>query len=96
MTGMNFPAVLQVRLDHDTFAPGAPPFLLNGGSTVRSEITKIFEAGYRGQPTSRLSYSITVYHTIYDHLRTQEVDPSRTFLVFANEMEGKLWIRHLC
>ncbi|MGZ5781577.1 MAG: TonB-dependent receptor plug domain-containing protein, partial [Burkholderiaceae bacterium] len=29
------------RLDHDTFVPGAPPFLLNGGSTVRSEIAKV-------------------------------------------------------
>ncbi|MGZ3158783.1 MAG: TonB-dependent receptor plug domain-containing protein [Burkholderiaceae bacterium] len=77
------------RLDHDTFVPGAPPFLLNGGSTVRSEIAKVFEVGYRGQPTSRISYSVTGYHTVYDHLRTQEVDPSQTFLTFANEMEGK-------
>lgn len=77
------------RLDHDTFVPGAPPFLLNGGSTVRSEIAKVFELGYRGQMTSRVSYSVTGFHTIYDHLRTQEVDPSQTFLIFANEMEGK-------
>jgi iron complex outermembrane recepter protein len=77
------------RLDHDAFVPGAPPFLLNGGSEVRSEIAKVFELGYRGQPASRVSYSITGFHTIYDHLRTQEVDPSQTFLVFANEMEGK-------
>jgi iron complex outermembrane receptor protein len=77
------------RLDHDTFVPGAPPFLLNGGSTVRSEVAKVFEAGYRGQPAARLSYSLTVYHTIYDHLRTQQIDPSQTFLFFSNDMEGK-------
>jgi iron complex outermembrane receptor protein len=76
------------RLDHDTFVPGSPPFLLNGGSAVRSEIAKVFEVGYRSQPTARISYSVTGFHTIYDHLRTQEIDPSQTFLVFANEMEG--------
>lgn len=77
------------RLDHDVFVPGAPPFLLNGGSTVRSEVAKVFELGYRGQPSSRLSYSVTGFHTIYDHLRTQEIDPSQTFLIFSNDMEGK-------
>jgi iron complex outermembrane receptor protein len=76
------------RLDHDTFVPGSPPFLLNGGAAVRSEIAKVFEAGYRGQLTSTLSYSVTASHTKYDYLRTQEIDPSQTFLVFANEMEG--------
>jgi iron complex outermembrane receptor protein len=77
------------RLDHDTYVPGAPPYLLDGGSTVRSEIAKVFELGYRGQVTSRISYSITGYHTIYDHLRTQEISASQTFLTFENGMEGK-------
>lgn len=56
---------------------------------MRSEVAKVFELGYRGQPTSQLSYSVTVFHTIYDHLRTQELAPSGTFLIFANEMQGK-------
>lgn len=76
------------RLDRDAFIPGTPPFLLNGGSSTRSEVAKVYEIGYRGQPSNRLSYSVTLFHSIYDHLRTQEIAPSRTFLVFGSEMEG--------
>jgi iron complex outermembrane receptor protein len=76
------------RLDADVFIPGAPPFLLNGGRTVRSEVAKVYEVGYRGQPTSKTSYSVTAFHNVYDYLRTQEIAPSRTFLIFSNEMKG--------
>jgi iron complex outermembrane receptor protein len=76
------------RLDHDTFVPGTAPFLLNGGSTVRSELANVFEIGYRGQSTSRLSYSATAFHTVYDYLRTQEIAASRTYVFYANQMEG--------
>jgi len=77
------------RLDRDTFVPGRPPFLLAGGPTVRSEIAKVYEIGYRGQPISNLSYSATVYHADYDHLRTQEIAPSGTSLFFGSGMEGE-------
>ncbi len=76
------------RLDRDAYAPATPPFLLNGGQEVRSEVAKVFEVGYRGQPSRRISYSVTVFHTIYDDLRTQEIDPTVTFITFANKMEG--------
>jgi iron complex outermembrane receptor protein len=77
------------RFDRDVFVPASPPFLLAGGPNVRSEVANVYEIGYRGQPTRRSSYSITAFHTIYHHLRTQEIAPSGTFLFFANEMEGK-------
>ena len=77
------------RLDADAFIPGAPPYLLQGGPQVRSEIAKVIELGYRGQPLPNLSYSLTAFHNDYDHLRTQEVDPSNTFITFGNLMEGK-------
>ena len=76
------------RLDRDVFVPASPPFLLAGGPDVRSEVAKVYELGYRGQPTRRITWSVTAFHTDYDHLRTQELAPSRTFVVFANEMEG--------
>ena len=76
------------RLDRDTFIPGSPPFLLTGGPDVRSEIAKVYELGYRGQPASRFSYSATAFYADYDHLRTQEIAPSFTSVFFANEMEG--------
>jgi len=77
------------RLDHDTFVPGQPPFLLRGGSTVRSETATVFELGYRGQPTSNTSLSVTAYQADYDHLRTQQIDPGYTYIFFANGMEGR-------
>jgi iron complex outermembrane receptor protein len=77
------------RLDSDAFIPGTPPFLLRGGPGVRSEVANVYEVGYRGEPTADTLLSVTLFHNDYDHLRTQEIDPSRTFVVFANEMEGK-------
>jgi iron complex outermembrane receptor protein len=77
------------RLDADAFVPGRPPFLLRGGPTVRAEVAKVFELGYRGQPLDGLSYSATLFHNRYDHLRTQEIDPTRTFITFGSLMEGQ-------
>ena len=77
------------RLDRDTFYPGSPPFLLAGGPDFQSEIANVYEVGYRGQIAESLSYSVTVFHSDYDRLHTQEIAPSRTFLFFGNGMEGK-------
>ncbi len=77
------------RLDVDAFIPGSPPFLLRGGAQVRSEVAKVLEVGYRGQPMAGTSFSVTAFHNRYDHLRTQEVDPSQTFVTFSSLMEGK-------
>jgi iron complex outermembrane recepter protein len=76
------------RLDRDTYIPAAPPFLLAGGPDFRSEVANVYEIGYRGQLTSRLSYSVTLYHTDYDHLRTAEIAPSRAFIILSNQMQG--------
>ncbi|QNA87554.1 TonB-dependent receptor [Massilia sp. Dwa41.01b] len=76
------------RLDADAYIPGRPPYILEGGTRVRSEVAKVFELGYRGQPLPRLSYSATVFYNDYDHLRTQELAPSRTMVDFANLMKG--------
>src|SRR5258708_25052129 len=77
------------RLDHDTFVPGQAPFLLRGGPNVRAETADDYEIGYRGQLTSAASLSATVYHTVYDRLRTQQIDPSFTFLFYGNGMQGR-------
>jgi iron complex outermembrane receptor protein len=77
------------RLDHDSFIPGAPPYLLNGGRDVRSELATVYEIGYRGMPAPRFSYSVTAFHTEYDDLRTTEIDPGFTYLFFGNGMEGR-------
>jgi iron complex outermembrane receptor protein len=88
------------RIDREFYFPATgPPFLIQGGTAFRSEVAEVFEVGYRGQPSSRLAYSVTAFHTRYDHLRTLEVAPSGTFLEFGNEMDGtttgiELWATH--
>jgi len=76
------------RIDHDIFVPGQPPYLLRGGPGVLAETAENYELGYRGQITSAGSFSATVYHTVYDRLRTQQVDPSYTYIFYGNGMQG--------
>jgi iron complex outermembrane receptor protein len=77
------------RLDVDAFVPGAPPYLLAGGSKVRSEVARVLELGYRGQAGQRYSYSVTAFRNLYDHLRTQDLSADRTSIVFGNLMQGQ-------
>jgi iron complex outermembrane receptor protein len=76
------------RIDRELFAPGQPPFLFAGGPGFRSEISNVFELGYRDQPFPGTTYSATVYYADHDHLRSLERDASGT-LVIGNRMEGK-------
>jgi iron complex outermembrane receptor protein len=78
------------RLDRDTFVPGAPPYLLRGGPGVRSETAAVLEAGWRGQPVHDASMSLTLFHAEHDHLRTQQIDPTFTFVEFASGMRGRV------
>jgi iron complex outermembrane receptor protein len=77
------------RLDRDTYVPGEPPFLLRGGPGFQSEIARVFELGYRGQPSPGSSLSATLWHATYERLRTQEVDFSVPYVYFANGMRGR-------
>ena len=76
------------RLDRDTRLPGVPPYLLDGGPAADSELADVYEIGFRGQPSPRLSWSATVYHASYDRLRTLSLSESGTSLVFGSDMEG--------
>lgn len=77
------------RLDVDAYVPAQPPYLLDGGPDVRSETAWVYEIGYRARPTSTVDYSLTLFHAVYDHLRTQEIAPSMTYLTFGSGMQGK-------
>jgi iron complex outermembrane receptor protein len=76
------------RLDVDAFLPGVPPYRLRGGPRVRGEVAQVFELGYRGNPVAPLSYSATLFHHEYDHLRTTETNPGG-FITFDSLMEGR-------
>jgi iron complex outermembrane receptor protein len=77
------------RLDADVYVPGRPPYLLVGGPQVKSEVVKVLELGYRGQPLAGLSLSATAFFNRYDDLRTQLVKLNPTNVTFDNMMEGK-------
>ena len=73
------------RIDRDFFV--GPPLQLNGGPDFVSEVVKVFEIGYRDQPLAQATYSISVFHNIYDKLRSVEPAPGGG-VVLGNKMEG--------
>ena len=80
------------RLDRDFFVfvprpPPLPPLRFEGGPNFRSEISNVIEAGYRAQPAANVSYSVTAFYHLHDHLRSAEMRPGDIF-VFGNEIEG--------
>ncbi|HEY1772713.1 MAG TPA: TonB-dependent receptor [Gammaproteobacteria bacterium] len=75
------------RLDENLYSPGQPPFLLAGNPGYQSETAKVYELGFRSQPAAQWSYSATVYHSDYDHLRSQSLESSSPLLItFGNDM----------
>lgn len=80
------------RLDRDIFIPGTPPFVVGGGPDFQSEIAEVIEVGYRVQPTSALSYSVTAFHHRYDRLRSVELAPpdSGAATIIGNGIEGEI------
>ena len=63
------------RVDREYFAPPTPPHGFAGGPDFESEVADVAELGYRAQPVAGLSYSVTVFHSEYDRLRTFEATP---------------------
>jgi iron complex outermembrane receptor protein len=74
------------RIDRDINVPGAPPFVLVGNDSFSSEIANVYEIGYRAQPTTSLSYNVTLFYHDYSRLRSLHATPGG--LVFANAIEG--------
>jgi iron complex outermembrane receptor protein len=75
------------RIDRDFFV-NAPPILnLQGGPGFTSEVVDVFEIGYRAQPSPQSSYSLSVFHNVYDKLRSLE-PASGGAVVIDNKMEG--------
>jgi iron complex outermembrane receptor protein len=75
------------RLDRDLYSPAVPPYLIAGGPQFRSETSDVLELGLRAQPATGLSFSLTAFRHIYEHLRSVELIDNAYFVV-ANQMEG--------
>ena len=85
------------RIDRDLYSPTraivipglAPLRRLAGGPDFTSEVAKVYEIGYRGQPVPTLSYSVTAFYQDYDKLRTVEPGaPLGLNAVVANKSSG--------
>lgn len=75
------------RIDREFFNPATPPFLVAGGPDFRSEISRVFELGYRAQPVRAVSLSLTGFYHDHEHLRT--LSPAPGGPVVANDLEGR-------
>lgn len=74
------------RLDREFYTPGRPPFAVAGGPNFESEVSAVYELGYRAQPTRALSFSATAFYHHHENLRGFESTSSGSTLV--NNMEG--------
>jgi iron complex outermembrane receptor protein len=65
------------RLDRDVRFPAspivipplAPFFLLHGGAEFQSEVATVYEIGYRAQPASSFTYSVTAFRHNWNRVR---------------------------
>jgi iron complex outermembrane receptor protein len=83
------------RIDRDLYAPTNPPldhgvarYSLAGGPDFVSEVARVAQVGYRGQPLPGLSYAVTAYYSQYQRLRTLEPNPAGAGGVFLNKAAG--------
>lgn len=72
------------RVDREVFTPQ----LNLGGSSFDSEVAQVFEAGFRSQPATGLSYSLTLFHHDFERLRSLDLSPAG--LAFGNSIHGHL------
>ena len=75
------------RVDRDFFFPGNAPFIIQGGPGFKSETGNAFDIGYRAQPRSWLTLSLTAFYTQLDDLRGGLPAPGGVFI--GNTVEGK-------
>jgi iron complex outermembrane receptor protein len=74
------------RIDREFYIPGVAPFALAGGPDFESEISYVYEVGYRSQQQARFSWAATIfYHELHDQ---RSISPGPTAAVVANDREG--------
>jgi iron complex outermembrane receptor protein len=64
------------RLDRDIRLPPQPPFIIAGGPDFRSEVARVAELGYRGQPAADMNLSLTAFVHDWDRLRSGQLPPN--------------------
>jgi len=76
------------RLDRDLYEISGPLVIIAGGD-FQPEKLLAYELGYRTQPSTNSSISISTFYNVYTDLRSAEFSPGGQLpVVFANRMEG--------
>ena len=75
------------RIDRELFLPTTPPFLIAGGPNFVSEVADVFEVGLRGQASSSVSYSATLFWHEWEHLRSG----TAPLVVLENKIHGSAY-----
>lgn len=81
------------RIDRDFYTPANPvsPTVqrgLNGGPDFQSEKLTAYEIGYKTEPSTQTSLSISTFYNDYDKLRSIEPTGGTNPDIMANMMEG--------
>ena len=74
------------RIDRE-FALPSPAGRVAGGPGFVSEVSNVWELGYRSQPSPRISYSLTAFVHDHDDLRSLEGAPGNQRI--ENRLEGR-------
>jgi iron complex outermembrane receptor protein len=76
------------RLDRDLYELIGPLEVISGGDFQDEKLTA-YELGYRSQPSSNSSLSISTFYNVYTGLRSVEYSPGGVLpAMFANRMAG--------
>ncbi len=82
------------RIDRDLLlvdpASNGQRYLIAPSPGMRSETARVLELGWRAQPTTALSYSATLFHSDYAHLRTLELQEAGAPAMFGNLGHGRV------
>jgi iron complex outermembrane receptor protein len=76
------------RVDREFFTPGVAPFAVAGGTNFRSELANVAEIGWRAQPRTSLSYTVSAFHHRFERLRSLDLAPGGA--TFNNNFDGRL------
>ena len=76
------------RIDRDLFEEAGSVVLLRGGDFQDEKLTA-YELGYRSQPSTKSSLSISTFYNVYSDLRSVQYSPGPALpIMFANGMSG--------
>jgi len=75
------------RIDRELFIPAAAPFfVLAGGPNFESEVSRVAEVGFRGQPSQSFSASVTGF--LHEHEKLRSLEPTPDGPQFENRIHG--------